>query len=225
MQILFRVANRFEQEAVDRLPRNDGRAGIPAFQHRLTGIEAQPALLFLRPMAFRTMLMEHRANAFFKKVGFLRPDDGQTFSLITGTPPIPAGFYPTRISTKLAWIYSVIAPAGDANGNGLSNLLEYARDLNSPAPAGPAATPVGKEGTFLTLTYNKLTTASSLQYAIKKSADLVNWSAVTPDEIVIGGSDDVQTIKARVPITGARMFLRLEITEPPPANYILPRRL
>ena len=65
-------------------------------------------------------------------------------SLITEAPPRPTGFYSTQISSKLVWIYSVIAPAGDVNGNGISNHLDYARDLNSPAPAGPGAPPASR---------------------------------------------------------------------------------
>jgi hypothetical protein len=113
----------------------------------------------------------------------------------------------------LNWIYSVIAPAGDVNGNGISNLLDYARDLNKPAPAGPGANVVTREGGFLAITYRKLTTSSALHYAIKKSTDLINWSPTTPNEIILLSGDDVQLIKASVPITGPRMFLRLEITE------------
>ncbi len=153
--------------------------------------------------------------AVFDARGFYTQDSANPphYTLITGASPQPTGFYSTQISSKLAWIYSVIAPAGDVNGNGISNHLDYARDLNSPAPAGPGAPPVTIEGGFLTLTYRKLTTINNLLYTIKKSADLVNWMPVTPDETVLTSGDDIQTIKAKVPIAGPRMFLRLEILE------------
>ncbi len=165
--------------------------------------------------------------AVFDARGFYTQDSANPphYTLITGARPQPTGFYSTQISSKLAWIYSVIAPAGDVNGNGVSNHLDYARDLNSPAPAGPGAPPVTIEGGFLTLTYRKLTTINNLLYTIKKSADLVNWMPVTPDETVLTSGDDIQTIKAKVPIAGPRMFLRLEISEAVQSSYIRPRLL
>lgn len=147
------------------------------------------------------------------------------FTLITGARPQPTGYYATQISSKLGWIYSVVDPAGDANGNGLSNRLDYARDLNSPEPAGPGATPVSIENGFFTLTYRKLTTPNNLQYVIKKSPDLVNWSVATAQETILSSGDDVQTVKAKVAISGTGMFLRLEISETTALNYRRPRLL
>ena len=56
---------------------------------------------------------------------------------ITGPAPVPSGFYATRVSSKLAWIYSMIDPTGDNNGNGRSNLARLRGDseYNSAARA------------------------------------------------------------------------------------------
>lgn len=153
--------------------------------------------------------------AFFDTRGFyVRDSDNPLhYSQITGATPQPTGFYSTQLSSKLGWIYSVIAPAGDVDGNGISNLLDYARALNSPAPAGPGATAVTKEGGFLTLTYRRLTGSSGLVYAVKKSNDMVNWTAVTPTETVLVAFDDQQVIKAQVPLAGLPTFLRVDISQ------------
>jgi hypothetical protein len=89
------------------------------------------------------------------------------YTLITGSDPVPTGFYSTRISSCLDWIYSVIDPTGDAGGNGIPNLLQYALDLNSPLEQGYGPTQVGLSGATLSLTYRKITTTTQLQYQVE----------------------------------------------------------
>ena len=136
------------------------------------------------------------------------------YSLITGPTAVPSGFYATRISSKLPWIYSVIDPAGDANGNGVSNLVDYALSLNAPDPVGLGTPTVVKENGFLSIIYRKLVFASGPQFVVQQSTDLLSWTAVTPTETVLEIRGDVQRIKAQVPITGDRMFLRVQINPP-----------
>ncbi|MDQ6765546.1 MAG: hypothetical protein M3Z22_05535 [Verrucomicrobiota bacterium] len=165
--------------------------------------------------------------AFFDARGFFYQDGDNPphYTQITGTTPQPSGFYATQVSSKLGWIYSVIVPNGDFNGNGIPNRLEYARALNAAAPSGPGAAPVTTEGGFLALIYRKLTTPNDLQYVVEKSNDLLAWTNAMAAETVLNAVDDVQTVKARVPISGTRMFLRLRITQPVPPDYIRPRFL
>jgi hypothetical protein len=140
------------------------------------------------------------------------------YSLITGPAPVPSGFYASRVSSKRAWIYSVIDPAGDIDGNGVSNLLDYARSLNEPSPAGPGAPIVAKEGAFLAITYRQLNRAGALTYAIEKSTNLKNWEAVPQTPTFLGSAEDVDTLKVQVPMTGNRMFLRVRIGLAPAAR-------
>ena len=74
------------------------------------------------------------------------------YALISGAVAVPTGFYSTRISSKLAWIHRVIDPAGDADGNGVSNLVDFALSLNAPAPLG-LGTPFGGERRLFALHY------------------------------------------------------------------------
>ncbi len=155
--------------------------------------------------------------ALFDSSGFYEsPDNGATFSLIPGPPPpVPAGFYPTRISTKRAWIYSVLDPTGDFDGDGIPNLLEYALHLDPVLPGVDGLPLVGREGNFLTLTYTKVTTATDITYAVQKSSDLLSWSTATTQDKVIATNGNVQTIKAKIDIgTSARLFARLRVTRP-----------
>lgn len=48
----------------------------------------------------------------------LYASNGSQWVQVTGANPVPSGFYPTRISTKLAWIASVVAsPVGGYESN------------------------------------------------------------------------------------------------------------
>lgn len=155
--------------------------------------------------------------ALFDAHGFYYSDGANppTYTQITGTPPVPSGFYATRISSKLAWIYSVIDPGGDANGNGRSNLLDYALLLNSVPQPGYGMTPVLIENGFLELIYKKVLGAPTLQYEVQKSTDVVSWGPSNSQDETVRTDENVTTIKAKVPIgpNTPRMFLRLKITE------------
>lgn len=133
-------------------------------------------------------------------------------TVIAGPVPLPTGFYATRVSSKLDWIFSVVDPAGDSVGNGVPNLARYARNLNSPAPVGLSATMPTKGDTSITLTYRKLVT-SGLQYQIEKSSDLAVWTMTSSQDQVVTTVGNVQTIEATVPSDSSPMFLRLLITQ------------
>jgi len=74
----------------------------------------------------------------------LYAQQGSQWMLVTGSDPVPSGFYPTRISTKLAWIASVVA-----------------------SPVG------GHDSNFATLTYTKLLDIP-VSYSVEQSTDLSN---------------------------------------------------
>jgi hypothetical protein len=149
------------------------------------------------------------ARGYYAKMG------NNNFVLIGGPNPVPTGFYSTRISSKLDWIYSVIDPTGDADGNGIPNLLQYALSLNSPASQGYGATTVAIENGFLELIYRKISNAPTLTYQIEESSDLTSWNPVASQDDIIATQENVQTIKAKVGIgSSTHMFLRLRITQP-----------
>ncbi len=127
---------------------------------------------------------------------------------------MPTGFYATRVSSKLPWIYSIIDPSGDADANGIPNLLQYALSLNS-AQSDPARQPtIMRSGNDLLFTYRKITNAPTLHYTLEQSTDLAQWNAVTPQEATVSTSENVATVRATIPMTGnARAFVRLRVTQ------------
>ena len=155
-------------------------------------------------------------GALFDTRGLYYSEDGNPpYMLITGTTPMPSGFYPTRISSKLGWIYSVTDSLGDLDSDSVPNLLEYALHAD-PLKADTTILPaVAVEGAYLTLTYTKVTTATDIQYSVEQSGDLTNWTTSSPINEIIATQDNLQTIKAKVALNGAtKLFLRLRVTRP-----------
>jgi hypothetical protein len=111
-------------------------------------------------------------------------NDGNGWTLVTGGAPAPTGFYPSRISTKLEWICSVVA-----------------------API------IGHENHFATLTYTRLT-IPEVSYMVEQSDDLLTSAASTIDETVsTSGSSAIIKAKIDV-TNKSRLFLRLRTIQP-----------
>jgi hypothetical protein len=103
----------------------------------------------------------------------------------------------------------------DTDGDGISNLLEYALNLKPKLPQAnsmPAAQL--KDGAF-TLTYTKILDATDIDYAIYQSTDLKTWQAATVTNEILTDDGRQQTIRASVPVSNATpaMFLQLRVTQ------------
>lgn len=137
------------------------------------------------------------------------------YVLVSGSAPVPAGFYPTRISSKLAWIYSVTDSLGDPDYDGQKDLLEYGLHAQPLIPDAAKLPQVALEGSFLTLTYSKVTTATDIQYVVEQSTNLSTWTVAAPTNEIVATNANVQTVKAKVARNNAaQLFLRLRITRP-----------
>jgi hypothetical protein len=83
--------------------------------------------------------------------------------------------------------------------------------LNLPAPEGPGVPTVVREGNALAFTYRRVIGEGAPQFVVQKSDNLWAWTNIAPAETVVAVSENVQTVKASVPMTGTRMFLRVAI--------------
>ena len=152
--------------------------------------------------------------AIFDARGYYSRTGPTTYDLLGGPVPVPTGFYATRVSSKLAWIYSVIDPQGDADGNGTSNLLEYALRLNSTAADPDRQAVVTHSASDISFVYRKLTDAPSLQYQVEQSEDLRTWSPAASQETLVGSAENVATVNAKITsVANGRAFLRLSVSQ------------
>jgi hypothetical protein len=110
--------------------------------------------------------------------------NGSQWVRVTGATAVPTGFYPTRISTKLAWVASVVA-----------------------SPVG------GHEDNFATLTYTKFTDIP-VSYSVEQSTDLVNWTTASTIDETVSTSGNTAVVKSKVDMTGlSPLFLRVCATQ------------
>jgi hypothetical protein len=120
-----------------------------------------------------------------------------------------------------AWRFANFTPAERANPNisgetadpdadNLDNLIEYALGLPPKTP-GPSPAAAGKLGGYLSLTFNKSSTATDITWSAQVTPDLSVWQTA---QII---TNNTTTFSARdtVLMSGAgRRFIRLKITRP-----------
>ena len=152
--------------------------------------------------------------ALFDVRGYYEKVNGN-YVQITGDNPVPTAFYATRISAKRDWIYSVIDPAGDRDGDGIPNLLEYAFHLNPDTPDVAGTPQFAVASGMATLTYRKVTTATDIGYTVQQSTDLIGWSTANAEEQRMSLVGNVETVKVSVPVgENPALFLRVAVTRP-----------
>jgi subtilase family serine protease len=111
-------------------------------------------------------------------------------------------------------------PAGD----GVPNLLKYALNLN-PFLNGAAGLPVGgvmanNGGTYMTLTYTVVLSATDITYIPEVSSDLQTWNSgagyvvITGTTSNPGGQTQTVTAQSALPVSGGAQFMRLQVTGP-----------
>ncbi len=154
------------------------------------------------------------------------PAATQTFSLTTATvvQNYLAGFGLTGNNAVLSFDY---------DGDGLTNLLEYALGLN-PTLAGldglPVVTIKDYGGTaYLSMIFNRSSLASDVTYVVQGSSDLANWDdlgistagGATAGSGFIGETGSAPNFAVEVrdtvpydPSMMTRRFIRLKVTSP-----------
>ena len=110
----------------------------------------------------------------------------------------------------------IIAPDQDPDHDNISNLLEWALNLNATMP-GTVPANLLKSGAVLEYTYTRRKTApDEASFQVEWSDTLgANWSAVNVSgEILLSETDNTRTVKVTIPATTDRRFVRLKVSRP-----------
>lgn len=117
----------------------------------------------------------------------------------------------------------IAAPDQDPDGDGISNQLEYALNLNPATPSTNGAGTPGHGGLpaverspvdNVSLIYRKNLAATDTSFIVEFSPDLTSssWSPATVTETILSDDGQTQVIKASLPTNSEiKMFLRLKV--------------
>ncbi len=119
----------------------------------------------------------------------------------------PGGFAPGNRFAAWATTYGVSGSNGDEDGDGISNLLEYALGLDPNAPSLTAWPALG----LGSVSYSVNTLFPDIDYMLECSADLQTWTQVDSYPMTLVGSQ--QTRAYPIPTGATCMFYRLRVTQ------------
>jgi len=139
-------------------------------------------------------------------------------TLVTAQDGVTTTTYTTTVTraaanSYTAWVagypgLSDSTPTGNPSGDGITNLVKYALDLNPTVSTQPAGTHSGSS-----LSFTKGTMAkgdSNIAYAIEESTDLVTWGSPTLGSVSYG-----DTITYTYPSGQTKVFARLKVVQTP----------
>jgi parallel beta-helix repeat protein len=152
-------------------------------------------------------------------------DFGDIAQAVFFNPPYSTASLTTSVGyfnwqQSFGWSASASLPNADPNGNGVSNLLEYALGLDPLSTTPPTLPVVGwdtttPDGPWLTFTYRRNKSAMDLTYVVQTSTDLVTWTSILPNTtsvISTDASSDLLRIAIQTSPAESKRFLRLSVT-------------
>lgn len=151
---------------------------------------------------------------------------GQVRELASGlNSPFGVALVPQSLSPFEEWLAQFELPAGqrgpgdDPDGDGITNLMEYALEGGDPAApdtsilSAPALVTDGGES-YLALAVTLNGSGQGLDFIIEVSADLVTWNSGEGHTTVIPSATTVLAVRDNVPVTAAtRRFIRFRVKE------------
>ena len=113
----------------------------------------------------------------------------------------------------------VTNPAGNNDGDGMTNLQEYAFGLNptSGASSNPIAQQLDQTTGVFKYTRRATPATTGLTYTVLTSSNLSTWAPDAGAAESIDTNGDVQTVTFTLtgaPLTAAKLFVRVQATQP-----------
>jgi hypothetical protein len=102
----------------------------------------------------------------------------------------------------------------DPDGDGKSNLLEYALGTDPTGGSDEGGPAMEMTGGSVVFTYTRPAYATDLTYDVQYSATLGDWISIGPGEKV-GEDGDLETWSATIPAGAAASFMNLKVTKSP----------
>lgn len=191
--------------------------------HTLSGVSSNPALLPNSKIVFggsggnRTVTLTPAVNQLGTTMITIDASDGvavtsKTF-LLTLTGTAIETWRQANFGTTAETASST--NSADPNGDGESNLLEFASGQN-PAANSRLITNLVDTGAALEFTYTRslAAMAGGMSYSVQWSSGMGSWDSSGVTEQILSTAGDIQTIKASLADGSVRRFVRLRVTQP-----------
>ena len=111
---------------------------------------------------------------------------------------------------------AISAPAADASGDGIANLIKYALGLD-PTLASQSGLPVvGIDGDAFTIEFQRLRNAADLTLSVEVSIDLITWTTAATEVSSTDNGDGTEgvTFRSDFPISQEpRQYMRLRVEQ------------
>jgi len=155
-------------------------------------------------MAFLITGAGHRTADAADKIG------GSPATLaVSYFPEVPVGTYP-RWAAALT---NASSPTADPDGDGYSNLFEYALGLNPTLP-DQSATPLTVNSSSLEVIYKRPAAVTDVSYQLEwaDSIDAINWSTIGVTQQVLSDDGAFRTVRVVIPKDAeSQRFVRLKV--------------